>query len=109
MINYNAFGKYFDTIVDGVLHSKAPVFVINKEVKFINIMMKFFMVSTVKDASPHYDEERVNDLVENVPNIIAIVVTNRGTFPIIRSEVPFGVGPENISSAEPMPVENSHC
>lgn len=25
MINYNAFGKYFDTIVDGVLHSKVPV------------------------------------------------------------------------------------
>ena len=56
--------------------------------------MKFFMVSTAKDASPQYDEERIKDLVENVPNIIAIVVTNRGIFPIIRSEVPFGVGPE---------------
>ena len=95
MTNFNAFGKHFDTIMNGVLHSKVPVFVINKEVEFINIMMKFFMVSTAKDASPQYDEERVKDLVENVPNIIAIVVTNKGTFPIIRSEVPFGVGPEN--------------
>lgn len=95
MTNFNAFGKHFDTIVDGVLSSRVPIFVINKEVNFINIMMKFFMVATTKDTSPQYDEERIKDLVENVPNIIAVVVTDKGTFSIVRSEVPFGVGSEN--------------
>jgi len=95
LTNYNAFGKHFNVIVDGVFHSRVPVFVINKEVDFINIAMKFFMIPTTKDINPQYDEERAKELVENVPNIIAIVVTDKGMFPIVNSEVPFGVGPEN--------------
>lgn len=95
MTNYNAFGKHFDTIANSLFHSRVPVFMVNKEVNFINIMMKFFMIPTTKDVTPQYDEERAKELVENVPNIIAIVVTDKGMFPIVNSEVPFGVGPEN--------------
>ena len=71
------------------------MFVINKEVDLINIMLKFFMVATTKDTCPQYDEARAKELIETVPNTVAIVVTDKGMFPIVQSDVPFGVGPEN--------------
>ena len=92
---HTVFGKHYDIVEESILHDRVPVFTVNQETEFINILMKFFMIPTTKNASPQYDEERTKDLVENAPNIIAIAVTDKGTFPIIRSEVPFGVGPEN--------------
>ena len=83
----NVFGKHYDVVSNDLLHDRVPVFTVDKETEFINILMKFFMITTTKDASPQYDEERAKELVENVPDIVAMTPSQILCKPLRRCKI----------------------